>query len=386
MFEFIKIQYPYDRNNKFYDGKKHEIFPTRLRKMNNSSFYILEYNDISISQSMVTIIEEREDGFYKIPLESYKKLKIFLNNIKLEDVSKDIIKNDIKLGETTKIEELYKKIQKVTNNNLEKRQINKKPSQQQNESFERANDALTSKISSMVENKRKNRNNQINQAAMQNNNTEQDVMQNNSADSNDDLKFKIKQAIERKIEAAKIEQPTTPPPIIPPTPPTSSNNLNHDLKTAIGNKRNNNNNPKNLDNSSKNYENSPGEIYICYDYKNPNKIYYFSKQKLALTIIYKKDDDLERIISKEQVKSTLFKRQTPIIIDRIFTNDTRFESLQITILPIYDKKMCEIIENTTKIVVSNENPLDNDLFSIINYGAQATFYTTKDLENNPIKK
>lgn len=70
----INMQYPHDLSNQKFDGKTHEIIPTSLIKINgNNDFYVLSYYDRNLDKKMETLLREKDNKFYKVPLNNYSQ-------------------------------------------------------------------------------------------------------------------------------------------------------------------------------------------------------------------------------------------------------------------------------------------------------------------------
>lgn len=68
----VRMKYPYNQNNPFFDGQFHDIEPIRLIRINgNRDIYIMDYRDNTLGINMNTVLERRNGSFYKIPLKEY---------------------------------------------------------------------------------------------------------------------------------------------------------------------------------------------------------------------------------------------------------------------------------------------------------------------------
>lgn len=91
--KMIKLQYPYDPNNKLFDGKTHIIIATNLYSftINNNNFYLLEY--FENGKNMITILIKHNGQFYKMPLDNYDYLINYINTHKLQKEPLDLLSN-----------------------------------------------------------------------------------------------------------------------------------------------------------------------------------------------------------------------------------------------------------------------------------------------------
>lgn len=94
------IKYPKINNNLICDGKLHEIEPLLIHSFNfmNTQLFLLEYYDLTIGKDNRnnTIIIQKEDSFYNVPLLDYGSFLelIFDGTIILENANlKKLFKN-----------------------------------------------------------------------------------------------------------------------------------------------------------------------------------------------------------------------------------------------------------------------------------------------------
>lgn len=76
----MKMHYPKIAGNKIYDGKIHEIEPTKLNKINDYELYLLDYYDEKYQRECSTILEKSGKGFKKVSLLDYNLFLEMLTN------------------------------------------------------------------------------------------------------------------------------------------------------------------------------------------------------------------------------------------------------------------------------------------------------------------
>ena len=115
----IKMKYPKDSKNKNFDGKIHDINPTRLVKINNSNIFILDYDDITLNKRMYTVLINIDNKLYKLPLKNYNYFNLLKAKYRLNSVgcSLELLTTTIDCENIISIDEL-KEIIKMENKSL----------------------------------------------------------------------------------------------------------------------------------------------------------------------------------------------------------------------------------------------------------------------------
>jgi len=96
----IEMDYPLTSENPLFDGKTHQIKPSKLLRFEKEGriFYILQYKDETLNKNMTTLLEEIEGQFYKLPLNIYDnfgswllKSKIYAKSVSVETLPDHIL-------------------------------------------------------------------------------------------------------------------------------------------------------------------------------------------------------------------------------------------------------------------------------------------------------
>ena len=96
----IEMDYPLTSDNPLFDGKTHQIKPSKLLRFEKEGriFYILQYKDETLNKNMTTLLEEIEGLFYKLPLTSYDNFgswifnsRIFAKSVSVETLPEHIL-------------------------------------------------------------------------------------------------------------------------------------------------------------------------------------------------------------------------------------------------------------------------------------------------------
>ncbi len=98
----VKVQFPEDKNNKYWDGKQHVIVPEKLQKIGSSNTYVMYGHDETFGFGMFTLLEKKDNKFSKLPLvnsKEYSVLDKFLEDQEkiggLHDVDTEVLNEDI---------------------------------------------------------------------------------------------------------------------------------------------------------------------------------------------------------------------------------------------------------------------------------------------------
>ncbi len=88
----IVMNYPRGEGNRLFDGKQHTIEPHKLYRIGNTSFYLMQYSDITANaDDCFTILQITPESVYKIPMWNYSKLEEFLQSVKLKPTKLSIL-------------------------------------------------------------------------------------------------------------------------------------------------------------------------------------------------------------------------------------------------------------------------------------------------------
>ncbi|MEE3343469.1 MAG: hypothetical protein VZS44_05215 [Bacilli bacterium] len=92
--KLVKIQFPKDSINNNYDGKIHTVKPVELEsfKIRNDKYYILRYEEDD-NFGITVLGKDKDNNFFKIPLDNYEVLFDYLEVIKTKKESLTLLNN-----------------------------------------------------------------------------------------------------------------------------------------------------------------------------------------------------------------------------------------------------------------------------------------------------